>query len=114
MKTKLPHQSIPILISYLRDRYFLVKQQDEYTELHPIKLGVPQGSVLRSVFYVVYSADLPSTNTEVATFADDTTVLTLHSDPTKAPENLQGNLDKIGTWLKQKQMKPSQHASLLH
>ena len=79
----------------------MVKQQDEYTTLHPIKAGVPQGSVLGPILYLLYTADLPSTdNTEVATFADDTAILAMHSDPRKATENLQTNLNKTENWLK--------------
>lgn len=86
----------------MRDRYFLVKKQQNCI---PLNLAYHKGSVLGPVFYLVYIADLPlNNNTEVVTSADDTAILALHSDPTKASENLQGKFDKTG-------MKPSQQVS---
>lgn len=100
LKKNLPHPYYQLLKSYLKERYFLVKYQDEYTSLYPIYSGVPQGSVLGPVLYILYTADLPTTNhTTVATFADDTAILASHLDPVLASEHLQENLNKIQNWL---------------
>ena len=46
---------------------FFVMQQDKHTEVHSIKSGVLQGSVLEPILYLVSTADLPSSpKTEVA------------------------------------------------
>jgi hypothetical protein len=42
----LPAEYSRLLKSYLSDRCFRVKQEDEYSGLKPMKAGVPQGSVL--------------------------------------------------------------------
>jgi hypothetical protein len=57
----LPTEYSQLLKSYLSDRYFRVKQEDKYSGLRPIKAGVPQGSVLGPVLYLIYTSDLTQT-----------------------------------------------------
>lgn len=101
IKQYLPHCYFDLLRSYLNDRHFLVKYNDAFTKLYPIKAGVPQGSVLGPTLYLLFTSDLPSTNNSItATFADDTAILTSHSNATVASERLQDSLTKIQPWLK--------------
>lgn len=112
LKTYLPHPHFQLLKSYLSDRHFLVKQGQEYTDLHPIQSGVPQGSVLGPTLYLIYTADLPTTRlTTVATFADDTAVLSSHLDPILASRNLQDNLNMIQDWFKKWRIKANESKS---
>jgi hypothetical protein len=77
LRTVLTKQYAEILESYLTERYFRIKQGDAYSELREIKAGVPQGSVLNTIPYPVYTSDLRKLeNSTVATFADDTAILT--------------------------------------
>ena len=66
-----------LLRSYLSDRYFYVKYQDECSEVLKMEAGVPQGSVLGPLLYVIYTHDLPypNDNCMIATFADDTVLI---------------------------------------
>jgi hypothetical protein len=56
---------------------------------------VPQGSVLVSVLYIIYTADL-STNigTEIATFADDMAILASDQNPITASQKLHTHLSE--------------------
>jgi len=95
-KTLFPDSIYKILKSYLENRYFLLKYREEYTSLHPVLSGVPQGSVLWPLLYLLYTAGSHTTADSItATFADDTAVLTIHEHPAIAEHRLQIHLNKI-------------------
>jgi hypothetical protein len=86
----LPLNYYLILKSYLHNRHFQVKVEDSYTDLLPVNAGVPQGSVLGPLLYPFYTVDLPtSTESTIATFADDIAILATNPDPAIASEKLQ-------------------------
>lgn len=81
------------------DRHFTVKQNNEYSHLHPIKSGVPQGSILGPIIYLLYTYDLPiHENCIVGTFADDTVIMSTGKDIKVTTKNLQHALLKVEQW----------------
>lgn len=80
-----PVQYYLLLESYIKERYFIIKQEEAYSELKEIGAGVPQGSVLTPVLYLLYTRDIPNEkNTVVAMYADDTAILSLGSSTEEA------------------------------
>jgi hypothetical protein len=100
IKTTLPSPYYLLLKSYLHTRFFQVTYKGSYSTCHEVLSGVPQGSVLRPLLYLIFTADLPTTDhTTIATFADDTRLLAVHSDPIIASQHLQLHLDILQAWV---------------
>jgi hypothetical protein len=71
--------------SYITDREFRVRINQAVSINYAIKSGVPQGSVIGPLLYLLYTADLPTDeNATTRTFADDTVILATHADPAQA------------------------------
>ena len=72
-------RGIPIELfkSYLDERYQAVKVNNVISEFKPINAGVPQGSVLGPILYLIYVNELPNISDQFSTclFADDTTLI---------------------------------------
>jgi len=89
LRTLLPKQYSQILESYVKNRHFRIKQEESYSALMEIKAGVPQGSVLGPVLYLLYTCDIPKLeNNTIATFADDTAILAVGNNITTSTEKL--------------------------
>jgi len=101
IKKILPINYFNLLKSYLQERRFSTKYKNETSNSFQIHSGVPQGSILGPLLYILYTPDLPtSRDTTMCTFADDTAIFATHADPTTASRNLQEHLNTVEKWLK--------------
>jgi len=88
--------------SYLHDRKQYVVFNQNSSDLAPITCGVPQGSILGPLLFLLYINDLPlcSKNADFILFADDTNILFSHQDH-KILENIINNeMNVISNWFK--------------
>ena len=84
--------------SFLSDRTHCVCVNGKLSPSAPVTSGIPQGSVLGPVLFVLYINDLPdAVNNEVFLFADDTKIYSKISNITDA-ESLQHDLDFLQSW----------------
>lgn len=113
MKQILPRYFSQLLESYISERSFRIKQNTEYSDLKDIRAGVPQGSVLGPVLYLLYTHDIPQTpGTLTATFADDTAILAVSDNIENATSKLQGALNNIHNWTKRWRIKLNETKSI--
>lgn len=86
--------------SYLSNRQQCVKVGSSTSQFKQITTGVPQGSVLGPILFLLYVNDLPSVSTSLSSilFADDTTLLASHSCYQQLVQLLNYELKKIHRW----------------
>ena len=81
----------------------VVLDGDKSTEV-PVTSGVPQGSVLGPLLFLIYINDLPSTvSSQIRLFADDTAVYLTISSLSDA-QSLQKDLERMEVWEKEMDM----------
>ena len=88
--------------SYLNGRFQRLKTNGNISSELPINIGVPQGSILGPILFILYINDLHYAFTDNCTthgYADDTS-LSCHSQSiNKVQTQLQSNLDICSKWL---------------
>jgi hypothetical protein len=95
-----------LLKSYITDRYQGVVISDNFwnkstSECKRIKHGVPQGSVLEPLLFLIYINDLPKTINNFANsvlFTDDTSIIITNTDAQEFKHNIDVVLQEITNW----------------
>lgn len=105
---KLIHLQIsPYLIMmikrYLSNRKIIVCLDDFCSNEKMVSAGVPQGSLLGPILFVIYISDMPKNqSTNLSIFADDTSISSTDKSPKQATQNIQNHLTELqeyfSTW----------------
>ena len=87
--------------SYLSDRTQAVNVNSTLSDFKSINIGVPQGSILGPLLFIIFVNSLPesvNTSCKCVMCADDTKLLLSSSDPNILQKDLDLNLNKIASW----------------
>ena len=94
---------LELLTSYLTNRVARTCVEGHYSETVNINSGVPQGSRLGPILFILYVNDIATQLNLQSTpliFADDTTLLAFGDDTTQTVAQLNNDLTKIANWAK--------------
>ena len=82
--------------SFLNDRHQRLVLNGQRSDWAPILAGVPQGSVLGTLVFLIYINDLPDNlNSLIKLFADDTSLFSAVYDPNHSAKVINDDLNKI-------------------
>ena len=85
--------------SYLSNRKFKVNLNQTFSEPGDLLCGVPQGSILGPLLFLLYVNDMPqSVNCELLLYADDTCLIFQHNDIKEIEIQLNKNFSLICDW----------------
>ena len=102
--------------NYLNNRKQRVVLNGSYSSYSIVESGVPQGSVLGPLLFLIYINDLERTiRSNIKFFADDTMLFSIVNDPVISANNLNHDLKIIQQWAHQWKMEfnpdPTKQAS---
>ncbi len=88
--------------SYLTDRSHFIQYKNNSSKMEPIICGVPQGSVLGPLLFIIYTNDLPQClmDAKCILFADDTTIYDNSDDIDMLYTSLNNNLNTLADWFR--------------
>ena len=90
-----------LITSYLSEREQYVSQNGQHSNYNNITCGVPQGSVLGPLLFILYINDLPtiSNNVKPILFADDTNLIFYDKTILNLKDKMQTDINKLFKWL---------------
>ena len=92
--------------SYLENRRQYVELNNKKSTCLPLPTGVPQGSILGPLLFLIYINDLPSAaKLKCVSFADDSNLLIQGQDLAILTESLTRELVKVNDFFKANQLK---------
>ena len=94
---QLSESSINWFSSYLANRQQKVSINNTTSNCQPITTGVPQGSILGPLLFILFINDLPLhiKNGNLSIYADDTTHIVSHKDINEISKILKGELQVV-------------------
>ena len=105
-----------LIVSYLSSRYQFVSVNNLNSNLRPVNIGVPQGSILGPLLFLIYVNDLSnSTTISPRLFADDTSLVLSSPSIPSLRQTCNNELCNLKSWCDANylQVNPSKCVSLI-
>lgn len=99
--------SLALIRSYLSDRKQYVSYENKVSSNLPLTIGVPQGSILGPILFIIYMNDIAQASNifDFILYADDTSLVTSSVINGKKNSNLvNSELNKISIWLRENRL----------
>ena len=93
--------SVDWIKSYLTHRTQITAIGNVYSTAKPVHIGVPQGSVLGPLLFIIYVNDMPLCirHCNISLYADDTVIYHSCSDVSELEDKLNSDLTSLSRWL---------------
>ena len=87
------------MVNYLTNRKQYVEFGEEKSEHCILQCGVPQGSILGPLLYLIYVNDIAAcSDSPILSFADDKTLLVSHNDPDVLYTSANEEISNLYSW----------------
>ena len=101
--------ALSLLSDYLSNRTYRVQIEKEFSDIHELRRGVPQGSVLGPVLFCIYTIELAfilrKHGVTFRLFADDTQFYMAFDNIGNSERKLTEIMTEVKTWMRYKQLK---------
>ena len=87
--------------SYLQGRTQVVCHNNKVSDVKEVNIGVPQGTILGPILFLIYVNDLTKAVTnhaQINIFADDVVIYSNHSSIEQLQMNLQDTMTNVNKW----------------
>ena len=85
--------------SYLNYRAFLVSIENKYSSISKISCGVPQGSILGPLLFLIYVNDMKqAVSSDLLIYADDSCLIFQHKHVTEIEKHLNNYYSNLHEW----------------
>ena len=91
---------LELIKNFLSNRFQRVVLNGQTSEWGKINAGVPQGSILGLLFFLIYINDLTNGTSSIAKlFADDTSLFSVVQNKNNSASQLNNDLNKVSDWV---------------